>query len=334
MDLSRSATRIAFAALRLLCPLPVRAADREAAPPEGDAPMPLQVRRLPGNPIITPAADPSIGENINGPSLIRVPDWVEKPLGRYYLYFAHHGGTHIRLAYADEVTGPYTVHPPGVLSLEETPGRSHVASPDVHVDEEARRIRMYFHAVGQHPDYPGKQVTYLALSEDGLRFAAREPVMGPFYLRAFPYAGAWYAIAKNANVGQVLLRSPDGLEPFTLGPELLPDVRHTAVRVEGRRLRILFSRKGDAPEHLLSATMALTGAWRAWPESLSAARSLLKPEESWEGADLPLAPSRWGAAKEPVNQLRDPALYEEDGRLYLLYSVAGESGLAIAALEE
>ncbi|NET62179.1 MAG: hypothetical protein F6K47_40550, partial [Symploca sp. SIO2E6] len=32
------------------------------------------------------------GSNINGPSLIRVPEWIENPLGRYYLYFAHHQG--------------------------------------------------------------------------------------------------------------------------------------------------------------------------------------------------------------------------------------------------
>lgn len=33
-----------------------------------------------------------------------------------------------------------------------------------------------------------------------------------------------------------------------------------------------------------------------------------------------------------VNQLRDPAIYEEDGRVYLLYAVARESGIAIAEL--
>jgi hypothetical protein len=32
----------------------------------------------------------------------------------------------------------------------------------------------------------------------------------------------------------------------------------------------------------------------------------------------------------PVNQLRDPALFEEDGQVYLLYSVAGERGIALA----
>jgi hypothetical protein len=35
-----------------------------------------------------------------------------------------------------------------------------------------------------------------------------------------------------------------------------------------------------------------------------------------------------------VRQLRDPAIFREDGRTYLIYSVAGESGLAIAELRE
>ena len=40
-------------------------------------PMAVEVRRLPGNPIIRPEMLPgSDGDNINGPSLIRVPSWV------------------------------------------------------------------------------------------------------------------------------------------------------------------------------------------------------------------------------------------------------------------
>ena len=31
-----------------------------------------------------------MGDTINGPSLIRVLDWVQDLFGRYYLYFAHH----------------------------------------------------------------------------------------------------------------------------------------------------------------------------------------------------------------------------------------------------
>ena len=36
----------------------------------------------------------------------RVPAWVTQPLGRYYLYFSHHKGTFIRLAYADDLKRP------------------------------------------------------------------------------------------------------------------------------------------------------------------------------------------------------------------------------------
>jgi hypothetical protein len=47
-----------------------------------------KVRRLPGSPIIRPDMfSGSDGENINGPSMIRVPDWVKNRLGTYYLYF-------------------------------------------------------------------------------------------------------------------------------------------------------------------------------------------------------------------------------------------------------
>ena len=35
-----------------------------------------------------------------------------------------------------------------------------------------------------------------------------------------------------------------------------------------------------------------------------------------------------------LNQLRDPAIYEEDGRCYLLYAVGGEAGIGIAELLE
>ncbi|MFL5284085.1 MAG: hypothetical protein ACJ8AW_24605 [Rhodopila sp.] len=68
--------------------------------------MAIRVTRLGDGPIIGPWSHPSIGVNIQGPSLIRVPDWVEDRLSDYYPYFADHKGSYIRLAYADRVTGP------------------------------------------------------------------------------------------------------------------------------------------------------------------------------------------------------------------------------------
>ena len=57
----------------------------------------MRIERLSTNPIIRPHMDAMMGDNINGPSLIRVPDWIDNPLGRYYLYFANHKGRYIRL---------------------------------------------------------------------------------------------------------------------------------------------------------------------------------------------------------------------------------------------
>ena len=34
-----------------------------------------------------------------------------------------------------------------------------------------------------------------------------------------------------------------------------------------------------------------------------------------------------------MRQLRDPALLEDDGRVFLFYAVAGEMGIALAELE-
>lgn len=73
------------------------------------------------HPILQEEAN-SVGyTNINGPSLLRVPDWVKTPLAKYYLYFAYHKGEQIRMAYANELTGPWTYYEGApVLALEGT----------------------------------------------------------------------------------------------------------------------------------------------------------------------------------------------------------------------
>ena len=53
----------------------------------------IRIERPLDRPILSADTDPTIGVNIQGPSLIRVPDWIERPLGAYYLYFADHKGS-------------------------------------------------------------------------------------------------------------------------------------------------------------------------------------------------------------------------------------------------
>ncbi|WP_127108399.1 hypothetical protein [Pararhodobacter zhoushanensis] len=285
----------------------------------------LRAQRLLDGPIIAQGMHARIGTNINGPSLIRAPDWVPGALGRYYLYFAHHRGDHIRLAYADDLSGPWRIHGPGVLPLAESGFSHHLASPEVVVDHEARRIRMFYHG----GDVVKFQYTRLADSADGLHFTGgQENLMNP-YARIFRHGGWTYAIAMPGQ----FYRSRDGWTGWEKGPSLFtPDMRHSAVRVTGDILTVIWSNRGDAPESLWQCEIDLAGDWLQWaagPRSL-----LLQPETAWEGADLPVVPSVIGPVDEPVNQLRDPAIYEEDGRVYMVYAVAGEWGLALAELEQ
>ena len=60
---------------------------------------------------------------------------------------------------------------------------------------------------------------------------------------------------------------------------------------------------------------------------------MLRPEREWEGATAPALPSKRSTAYGRVNQLRDPAVFEEGGRTFLLYAVAGESGIALAEVK-
>lgn len=287
--------------------------------------------RSPNNPLIHPAT-PGLPDphdiNINGPSVIRVPAWVERPLGRYYMYFAHHSGASIRLAYADSLHGPWTIYPGGALHLEQTAAVDHIASPDVHIDDATRSIRMYFH--GLHPD-ESRQVSFVATSADGLHFHARPERLGWFYFRVFTYGRWHYALAKYANDSGVMQRSPDGFAPFEEGPQIVPRMRHAAVLLEGDRLLVFHSRIGDEPERILVSTIDLRNDWRTW--SASEPETVLAPELPYEGADLPLRPSRAGAIWEPARELRDPAVLVEDGRVFLFYAVAGERGIALAELQ-
>ena len=226
----------------------------------------VSISRLLDHPLIGPDIHPSIGENIQGPSLIKVPDWVQNKMGEYYLYFADHKGLYIRLAYADSITGPWQVYEPGSLQIEESffaPTRPaisearlqelvaarrargvqvshdlakeltepHIASPDVHVDDENQQIIMYYHGL----EGPGFQHSRVATSSDGINFTAREENIGRTYMRIFPWQGMRYAISMPGQ----FYRSRDGLTKFEEGPLLfVPNMRHAAILIRDNTLYV------------------------------------------------------------------------------------------------
>lgn len=298
----------------------------------------LLARRLVDKPVISPAMlRGDEGANINGPSIIATPDWLPGRMGRYYLYFAHHSGTSIRLAYADDLAGPWRIYAGGTLHLDDAPGcRGHIASPDVHVDEARRRIVMYFHG----PLRGGEgQFSFIAISPDGISFTASPAPLAPFYLRVIRYGAGWFGMSKGGE----MFVADDWAGPFTRlpapafpmsGPEANGpgDVRHVALDRQENLLWVYFSRIGDAPERILRASIDLAEPREKWWAGVS--ETVLAPETVWEGAGLPIKPSRSGAAQGPENAFRDPALFRDGEHLYLLYSVAGEGGLGIAELSE
>jgi hypothetical protein len=321
----------------------------------------MKVIRIGTGPIISPNIHTSIGKNIQGPSLIKAPNWINPRLGNYYLYFADHKGQYIRLAYSDKLQGPWKIHQSGSLQIKnshfptkppkvnqkllkqiETKAQNngmdlsklphslitefttpHIASPDVHVDQENKRIIMYFHGL---QDF-ARQVSRVALSEDGITFQALPEIIGRTYMRAFKHNGFTYVLAMPGQ----FYRSMDGLTDFREGPLIFnSDMRHSALLVREDTLYVLWTQVGDTPERILLSTIDISGDWMDWVEST--AIDVLRPEETWEGADAPLLPSVRSVAYGHVNQLRDPAVYVEDERVFLLYAVAGESGIALAEL--
>lgn len=321
----------------------------------------IKVARLSQNPLITPRSSASLGTNVNGPTVIRVPDWVQRPLGRYYIYFANHMGEYIRLAYADRITGPWRIHEPGVLHVRDTamsrPGPdpkealedfyTHVASPEILVDNERKRIVMWFHgwwtngerwpadpvaarAWAQKGGY--SQFTQAAISTDGLQFGASPSITRTPYIRVFQRDGYYYGVSRLGR----LSRSKDPLASFELGPNPFRDgpyagrIRHVALVQRGDKLHVFFTAIGDTPERVLMSTIDLTGDWAAW--KASAPVDVLQPETAYECTNLPNAPSESGDIAVPVRQIRDPFVFEESGRAYLFYSICGEQGIAAAEI--
>ncbi len=179
------------------------------------------------------------GENINGPSVIRIPDWITpenraNPEANYYIYFAHHSGDYIRMAWAKEIEGPWNLYQigsdvnvgdRGVLDhggkkiyLENgiSIPSNHLASPDAHVDHENRQIILYFHS-GSSTYVNGievsSQLSYVAPSPYGLHFydSIKPVFLGPSYFRVFRYQQNLYALTNDGTPYRAL----DADSPWT-----------------------------------------------------------------------------------------------------------------------
>ena len=310
----------------------------------------MPITRFTQNPLIYPELGLSIKENINGPSLIKVPSFVSNPLGKYYLYFAHHQGQFIRMAYADNIEGPYTLFESGVFSMESSPFSSHIASPDVHVDYENGKIFMIYHGCGfdKKPNNTKySQVSCYAQSGNGLSFISDSEFIGPSYLRVFSYKTYWYGCDGGAKRQWYRAKNPAG--PYETGPSLeIPEenypkgngrndldikrMRHLAfdTSIEKNQLNVYYSNVGDEPERIKRVTVDLSQEWTDWTGS--DLTEICRSTTPLEGIEKPVTPSKNGSVHEIVHQLRDPYIYCEKDKKYLIYSHGGEMGISGAVL--
>ncbi len=192
------------------------------------------------------------GPDTDFPSVIRVPDWIDgadraDPDAKYYMYYSEHNGDHIRMKWAESIDGPWTDFDlggtyngqsrRGVYDIAADSTRAsftHIAAPDVHVDDVNQRIIMYYHGRNQ-PPY-SEHTNFVATSSVGLNFndpthaggeagfgpvthtfdgsTTRDVLLGEDYQRIFEYKNKLYSAAKRA-----ILQTPvDSNDPWAPHP--------------------------------------------------------------------------------------------------------------------
>jgi hypothetical protein len=135
----------------------------------------------------------------------------------------HHEGKYIRLAYSDNINGPWKIYEKGTLRIEDCicnfksesfSPLKHIASPDIIIDSIKKEFVMYFHC----PVYSGgsdslesyPQVTLRATFRNGIDFKPEKEMLGDYYFRVFKWNTQFYAIARLG----VFYRSKDGISNF------------------------------------------------------------------------------------------------------------------------
>jgi hypothetical protein len=276
--------------------------------------------------IITSEIDFPENDNINNPCIIQVPEWVKDPLGKYYLYFSNHEGTTIKMGYSNDINGPWHILN-DVLNLKNTPCDTHIASPYVVIDNDKKLFNMYYHG-----DINNTQGTLMAISETGINFINQsKDILCKFYLTLFNYKGITYGIAKDGNNGSVLYNVTNNFIPIF---NLLPKSRHCSAIVKNDKLYIVYSLMGDTPEHIRLCTIQLHDDIDLWDTINDEA--LIIPLFKHEGINLPKVKSVPGSAtrafNRPIQELRDPFIFECSDKLYIFYVTKGEREISYAIL--
>lgn len=277
--------------------------------------------------------------NINGPSCLRTPNFIKNPLGKYLLYFAHHAGKFIRIAYSDEIFTNWKIlnHRINKVS-EKTIFHDHVASPDLYVDNVENKIYMFFHS---RIKGSRMQQTFLSKSNDGINFElVGDSLDLPFYFRHVITETKTFAVTKGGNmyvnsISPIISawRALNNINSGNSNEEVMHNkfgsIRHVSLIYYMKTLIVFYTKIGDAPERIYAAKIEENekGLWL-----ISKEFEITRPELNFEGVNLNITASVSGPSLQEENSLRDPYVLQDGENYYIFYACAGESGIAVGKL--
>lgn len=224
--------------------------------------------------------------------------------------------------------------------MNSIPGYGHLASPDVHIIN--NKICMFYHC--PYKNGITSQSTFYAYSNDGLKFISEtKNIIWP-YFRKFTIENDIYGLAmKSGKLCKIitLQLKQNGCNSVTVVfkkvngtykeiGEILPFSRHTCVLVINKVIYVFFSNVTDNPEHIKVGELIINEKNNAC--NITNIKSIIEPELYYEHHNSEFIKSDYGGTNNFVRQLRDPYVFNDDKDIYILYTVCGEKGIAIAKI--
>ena len=275
---------------------------------------------------------------INGPVCFKVPNWIKKPLGKYYLIFSDHRGSFLRLAYTNNLNSKWSISKNKILDVKDFKKifYDHVASPEIYIDQRKKKICLYFHSRSRK--HGREQMTFVAISNNGIDYKIKnKKPIAPFYFRIFKHKSEFYGLSKGGD----LLKSKNKFSKFKYVKNIFDkygdkyhnkngSIRHLCLVYKQKYLEIFYSKIGDKPERIFQSILHFSDNKYEW--SISTTKEVLRPTKIFEGSNIKVKRSNSGAAIKNENDVRDPYILNDNNKYLLFYSVKGEKGIALAEL--
>ena len=188
----------------------------------------------------------------------------------------------------------------------------------------------------------GENATFANADDEGGLFNPSDDYDGTDY---------YWELARNSQGAAIkpmagALRHPDVIPtddfPNQIGSPTRNGGRHFDAwynpDVDRDTIYFFYTAAQDMPESVLMTRVSLAGLTEEerldpanWVRIDDQEQLILRPELDWEGVNLELKPSNTGAQSNG-HVLRDPHVFYDEGKLYLLYNGGGESRIGLAEL--